>query len=257
MTEALLTLRGVSVRYGPRLALDGVDLTLGRGTSTALVGSNGSGKTTLLELLAGLLSASSGTIDFPGGERPRVGLVQQRHGADGWLPLTVGEILRMGRYRERGLLGRITGADRRLVADAAERLEVADLTTRQFGELSGGQQQRVLVAQALAGEPELLLLDEPLTGLDLASQARILDLVQELAAAGTTVVLSTHHLEEARACDQVVLLAGRVVASGIPTEVLAAENLREAFAGRVLETDRGVVIDDHGHGDQRHGDHSH
>ena len=85
----------------------------------------------------------------------------------------------------------------------------------------------------------------------------LLDLVQELAAAGTTVVLSTHHLEEARACDQVVLLAGRVVASGIPTEVLAAENLREAFAGRVLETDRGVVIDDHGHGDQRHGDHSH
>ncbi|MCP5026918.1 MAG: metal ABC transporter ATP-binding protein [Actinomycetia bacterium] len=252
VTKALLTLRGVTVRYGAHRALNGVDLTLGRGTSTALVGSNGSGKTTLLELLAGLLAPSAGDIDLPPDGRPRVGLVQQRLGAGGWLPLTVGEILRMGRYRERGLLGRITGSDRRLVADAAERLEVADLGTRQFGELSGGQQQRVLVAQALAGEPELLLLDEPLTGLDIASQTRIIGLVEELAAAGTTVVLSTHHLEEARACQQVVLLAGRVVASGTPTEVLAPENLREAFAGRVLETDHGIVIDDHGHGDHSH-----
>ncbi|MCP4084542.1 MAG: metal ABC transporter ATP-binding protein [Actinomycetia bacterium] len=223
-------------------------MTLERGSTTALVGSNGSGKTTLLRILGGLIEPSAGEMQIDGGQPPRVALVQQRHGADRWLPLTVAEILRMGRYRDHGLLGRFTSRDKELVADAAHRLEVAELGHRQFGELSGGQQQRILVAQALAADPELLLLDEPLTGLDLASQARILDLVADLARAGTTVVLSTHHLEEARACDQVVLLSTRVVAVGSPASVLAADNLREAFAGRVLETDEGFVIDDHGHG---------
>jgi ABC-type Mn2+/Zn2+ transport system ATPase subunit len=126
---------------------------------------------------------------------------------------------------------------------------VGELLARGFDELSGGQQQRVLVAQALVAEPSLLLLDEPITGLDLPSQATILRVMSEHAEAGGTVVFSTHHLAEARRADGVVLLAGEVVAHGAPGDVRRPELLASAFGGRVLHVDESaVLVDDHGHG---------
>ena len=197
-------------------------------------------------VLAGLLKPTSGTVARRAGAV--VSFVAQHQFQHRWMPLSVGEVLRMGRYGERGLLGRIRADDRRAIAAAAERMAVGDLLRRPFGALSGGQRQRVLVAQALAAEPDLLLLDEPITGLDLTSQQRILDLIADERAAGTAVVLSTHHLGEARCTDRVLLLAGCVIADGPPAEVLRPDLLTEAFGDRVVRGDDGaVVIDDHGH----------
>ena len=241
------------MHYGANVALAPTTIAIHAGRSVALVGPNGSGKSTLLLLLAGLLKPTSGTVARR--EGVVVSFVAQHQFQHRWMPVSVGEVLRMGRYGARGLLGRVRADDRRAIAAAAERMGVGDLTRRPFGALSGGQRQRVLVAQALAAEPDLLLLDEPITGLDLPSQQRILDLVAEERTSGTTVVLSTHHLGEARCTDRVLLLAGCVVADGPPEQVLRPDLLTEAFGNRVVRRDDGaVVIDDHGHAEEIHDD---
>jgi ABC-type Mn2+/Zn2+ transport system ATPase subunit len=234
------------VHFGPVVALAPTTIELRRGESVALVGANGSGKTTLLSLLAGLRTATDGSVEVAGS----VAMVTQHHEHHRWMPLSVDEVLRMGRYRQRRLLGRIGAIDRRALTEAAEQLEVQHLRRRAFGDLSGGQQQRVLVAQALAAEPDLLLLDEPITGLDLPSQLTILDVIAGHAAAGGTVIFSTHHLAEARRAERVLLMAGCVLADGPPETVLVPGLLAEAFGGRVIRHDgSSIVVDDHGHDD--------
>ena len=249
---------GVSVRYGDVVALDTTTTDFRRATSVALVGANGSGKSTVLRLLGGLLSPTSGTVvRAPGVE---AAFIAQQHEHHDWMPLPVDEVIRMGCYRARGLLGRITRADREEVRGVAERLDVADLLRRSFSELSGGQRQRVLVAQALIGSPKLLLLDEPITGLDLPSQEAILSIIDAEVDAGATVVFSTHHLEEAKRAQRVMLLAGCVIADGVPDEVLRPEHLATAFGGRLLRIGgEALLVDDHGHGHSHDfgDDHSH
>jgi ABC-type Mn2+/Zn2+ transport system ATPase subunit len=237
----------VSVRYADVVALDRTTTTFRRGTSVALVGANGSGKSTVLRLLAGLLDPTTGSVErLPGVE---AAFIAQQHEHHDWMPLPVDEVIRMGCYRARGLLGRITRTDRTEIRDVAERLEVADLLRRPFSELSGGQRQRVLVAQALIGAPQLLLLDEPITGLDLPSQEAILSIIDEEVAGGSTVVFSTHHLEEAKRAGRVMLLAGCVIADGAPDDVLRPEHLATAFGGRLLRIGgEALLVDDHGHG---------
>jgi ABC-type Mn2+/Zn2+ transport system ATPase subunit len=239
------------VHYGSTIALAPSSFSVAAGTSVALVGANGSGKTTLLSLLAGLVAPEDGQVDVSG----TVAMVAQHRHHHDWMPLTVGEVLRMGRFRARGLLGRLRATDRELVSSAARRLEVDHLRTRSFGELSGGQQQRVLVAQALAADPDVLLLDEPITGLDLPSQLRILDVIDACVAEGRIVVFSTHHLAEARRAARVLLLAGCVLADGPPADVLVPALLAEAFGGRLIRDDGStVVVDEHGHDDEGHHD---
>lgn len=236
----------VSVRYGDLVALDRTSATFDASTSVALVGANGSGKSTVLRLLAGLLEPSTGSVV----RQPDVeaSFVAQQHGHHSWMPLPVIEVLQMGCYRRRGLLGRINRSDRAEIRHVAGRLEIADLLSRAFGELSGGQRQRVLVAQALIGMPALLLLDEPITGLDLPSQETILRIVDEEVARGACVVFSTHHLEEAKRASRVMLLAGCVIADGEAQDVLVPEMLALAFGGRLLRVGDAVLVDDHGHG---------
>jgi len=250
----LLTVSDLRVSFGTRVALDRVTLTLERGHSAAVIGPNGSGKTTLLHAIAGLRKPSKGRIVLDPPDIT-VAYVTQRHDHSRWMPLTAGEVLTMAAYGRRGLLQPLRAEDRDARDDAADRLGVHDLSSRQFGELSGGQQQRVLLAQALAQQPELLLLDEPITGLDLISQQRILDVISDETDRGTAVMLSTHHLDEARHCDDVLLLATALVAHGPPDEVLTRERLREAFTGSLLGDHREhdhdldlLLLDDHGHG---------
>lgn len=232
------------VHYGPVVALAPVTFDIVRGESVALVGANGSGKTTLLSLLAGLIAPEDGTIDVAG----TVAMVTQQRDHHRWMPLSVDEVLRIGRFQRRGLLGRLRSDDRAAIDEAAHLLEVSHLRRRSFGELSGGQQQRVLVAQAVAAEPDLLLLDEPITGLDLPSQLRILEVIDRHARAGGSVVFSTHHLAEARRAARVMLLAGCLLAEGSPAEVLVPPLLAEAFGGRLVRDDgMSIVVDDHGH----------
>jgi ABC-type Mn2+/Zn2+ transport system ATPase subunit len=249
---------GLSVSFGHRPVLDRVSFTVPPGTSAAVIGPNGSGKTTLLNTIVGIVAPSAGSVSA--GPVSGIAYVLQHRHTSSWLPLTAGEVLTMGRYAERGLLRRLRSRDRELIRRAADRMEVEGLLGRQFGELSGGQRQRVLLAQALVREPSVLLLDEPITGLDLASQQRILDLIDAEVAAGTTVLLTTHHLDEARHCDAVLLLAGRVVAFGPPDLVLQPTQLRSAFGDRMLGDHHGhdhggdlLMIDDHGHGQEELG----
>jgi zinc/manganese transport system ATP-binding protein len=242
----VVTAVDVCVHYGTTVALAPSTLAIESGTSTALVGPNGSGKSTLLGLLAGLVRPTAGTLAVA--EDARIAFVAQQQHQHRWMPLSVEDVLRMGRYAERGLLGRLGQRDHAAVDAAARRLDVDDLRRRPFGELSGGQRQRVLVAQALAAAPDLLLLDEPITGLDLASQERILEIIAAETEAGTAVVISTHHLGEARRTDRVLLLAGCVLAVGSPHDVLQPRLLAEAFGDRLVTSGAAtLVVDEHGH----------
>ena len=248
---ALVELVDASARFGTRTALAPTTIACESGTSLALVGPNGSGKTTLLRLIAGLLEPASGEVRTAPGVR--VAYVAQHQHQHGFMPLTVREVLNMSRYGQRGLLGRFRAVDRRAIAAAEELLDVTDLRDLGFGELSGGQRQRVLVASAVATDAAVLLLDEPVTGLDIPSQQRIMDVIRDQRDQGRLVVMSTHDLDEARQCDRVLLLAGRVVADGPPEEVLVREHLAAAFDSHLIDGQGGLrVLDDHGHGSRDH-----
>lgn len=255
MTDTAVEGRAVTVAFGGRTALDRCDVVLPGGAVTALVGPNGSGKSSLLSAVAGLVPLRAGTLTVfgrpPGsrGHSTRVAYVLQSTPANETLPITVREVVTMARYAHRGLFGRLDATDRRAVDAALERLEVADKAERHLRELSGGERQRVLVAQGLAQDADLLLLDEPVTGLDLSSREQILSVVAEVRARGGTVVVATHDLGDAERADHVVLLAGRAVAAGPPDTVITADNLRRAYHGRALAEDtvERFHIDEHVH----------
>jgi ABC-type Mn2+/Zn2+ transport system ATPase subunit len=218
---------------------------------TALVGPNGSGKTTLLHVFAGLIEPRTGTIEFgmcaPGDDSTRLAYVLQSQQTSQQLLVTAREVVALARSARHGVFGRLDRSDRDAIDDALERLEISHLANRHLAEMSGGQRQRVFIAQGLAQGAEVLLLDEPVAGLDLASTHTIRQAIDEERAAGRTVVVATHDLEEARRADFVVMLAGRVVAAGAPADVLRAENLREAYHGRVIELGDGMMTVDDAH----------
>jgi manganese transport system ATP-binding protein len=225
--------RGVTLGYGDHVAIRASDFVIPTGKITAVIGPNGSGKSTILNAIAGLLVPKSGTITTFGKEpqdvRSRVSYVLQYTPVTQGTPITVGEVVAMGRYPITGLFGRMTRSDRDRVSEAMRELAITDLAGRHLGELSGGQRQRVYVAQGIAQEHDLLLLDEPLTGLDLVSAQAIDRIIHAEPERGCSVVLTTHDLEEAKAADHVLLVAGHVIAQGAPEQVLTMDNLREAY----------------------------
>ncbi|MBQ1082003.1 MULTISPECIES: zinc ABC transporter ATP-binding protein AztA [unclassified Nocardiopsis] len=199
--------------YGGTDVLRGVSAEIPEGAVTALVGANGAGKSTLLGVLAGTVAPRSGTVVPADARRPA--FVVQRSAVPDALPLTVRATVAMGRWAHRGWWRPLTRHDRAVVDRCLERTGVADLAHRRLGELSGGQRQRALIAQGLAQEAGLLLLDEPSAGLDHRSMARVRELVSEVASEGVTVVHATHFAEEARDADHVLTLeAGRVAPTG-------------------------------------------
>ncbi len=154
----------------------------------------------------------------------------------------------MGRYATAGPFRRLRAEDREAVDTALEALAITDLVRRPLRELSGGQRQRAFVAQGLAQGADVLLLDEPITGLDLVSRQHILDAIAKERAAGRAVMVSTHDLGDAAAADHLLLLAGRVVASGPPAEVLTEANLAAAYGGHLLRIgEQTLILDDHPH----------
>jgi len=241
---------GVVYRYGARTAIEPSTFAIRAGAITALIGPNGSGKSTILSGIAGLLRPASGRLVVRPVDSgpPRVAYVLQTTKVNDSLPVTVREVVTMGRYATAGGYRRLRALDRAAVAEAMERTGIADLARRHIDELSGGQRQRVLVAQGLAQDHDLLLLDEPLTGLDLPSARAIDDAIHDEHARGCTVVMTTHDLEEARAADEVLLLAGRVVAYGPPAQVLTTANLAAAYGPSLLHVSGAeIFIDDPAH----------
>lgn len=262
MTIPAIVANDIVLAHGDHVALDSSSMQIDAGRVVACIGPNGSGKSTLLDAITGLMPLRKGELRVldaaPG--RGSIAYVFQTTDTPEHLPLTVREVVTIGRYRITGLLGRLGGEGRAAVERAMERTDVTELADRQLLELSGGQRQRVLVAQGLAAEADLLVLDEPMTGLDVVSRRRILEVMDEERAAGRTVVFSTHDLSEAASADQVVLLAGRIVACGSPTEVLTEEHLMEAYRGRLIDVAGVRLIDDphhHGARQDRHDGHLH
>jgi len=239
-----ITIDGLEVNYGDAVALCDVRFTLPVGTSLAVIGPNGSGKSTLLGALAGIVEPSAGTMAVAG-DVPT--LVLQTTEVDKSLPITVRDAVSMARYPTLGLFRRFRSVDREAVHIAMRRMAIEDLANRQIHELSGGQRQRVLVAQGLAQDTNVLLLDEPVTGLDMTSLAKILDVIDEEVEAGRTVVLTTHSLEEARRCNQVLLLDTTQIAFGSPDEVLIERHLRETFGGAFVRVGDKLILDDPHH----------
>ncbi|MFE6925216.1 zinc ABC transporter ATP-binding protein AztA [Nocardia sp. NPDC057663] len=216
---AAIKIEHLTAGYGATPVLSEISATIPRGQITAIVGPNGSGKSTLLGVLAGTVPTQSGTVHRSTTQRPA--FVMQHTAIPPTLPLTVGETVAMGRWAHRGPWRRLTREDRAIARACLERMDLTALASRRLDTLSGGQRQRTLLAQALAQQSDLLLLDEPATGLDAASQAAISDAVAEVSAAGVTVVQATHDLAEADKAEHCLLLGeGRLIAAGQPGEVV-------------------------------------
>ncbi|GGW99231.1 ABC transporter ATP-binding protein [Streptomyces malachitofuscus] len=210
---------GLSAGYAGREVLHQLSAEIPKSAVTALVGPNGSGKSTLLGVLAGVIRPTAGELHRGGGRPPA--FVPQRGAAGDALPLTVRQTVEMGRWRDRGPWRRLTRRDRAIVGTAMDRLGITELASRQLGELSGGQRQRALIAQGLAQESDLLLLDEPTTGLDPEATEGVAALLADLVTEGVTVVQATHDLDAARAADICVLLReGHLAGQGPPGQLL-------------------------------------
>jgi ABC-type Mn2+/Zn2+ transport system ATPase subunit len=249
---------GVSAGYGRRPALTDVSLEVRAGSLLAVIGPNGAGKSTLLKLIAGLIRPSAGRLTVlgepPGAAARSVAYLPQAEAVDWEFPLTVTEVVMMGRYARLGIGREPRAVDRARVADALETVGMADAARRQIGALSGGQRRRVFLARALAAEPELYLLDEPVTGVDVRTQEDLMDVLEAEARSGKTVIATTHDLIcAAQRFHEAALLNGRLVAHGPADLVLDQRLLAETYGGHVLVLpgDGGrLVLDDAHHHDE-------
>jgi ABC-type Mn2+/Zn2+ transport system ATPase subunit len=235
---APLVAEDVWAGYGDRTVLSGVSFALRPATLTGLIGPNGSGKSTLIKVILGLLKPWRGGVRVFGEQvsevRGRVGYMPQIELVDWAFPVTVHDLVTLGRYGRLRRLRPPSAADRAAVREALERVNLWDLRRRQIGELSGGQQRRLLLARALARSAELLLLDEPLAGLDIGAQEDLERLLRDLVDGGSTLLVATHDLHHvAHSYDDVLCLNGEVIAHGPPSEALTEDVLQRTF-GRQL-----------------------
>ena len=231
--------RDVTVTYRNGLtALRQASFALPRGTITALVGVNGAGKSTLFKAIMGFVPLAGGAITLLGQSVPQalkrnlVAYVPQAEEVDWSFPVLVEDVVMMGRYGHMGFLRRASDADRAAVDTALARVGLSDLRKRQIGELSGGQKKRVFLARALAQDGQVILLDEPFTGVDVKTEEAIIALLRELRAEGRVMLVSTHNLGSVpEFCDRVVLVKGTVLAHGPTETTFTRANLERAFGG--------------------------
>ena len=231
---SLIVARDVSVNYGPRRVLSGVNLSVEPGEFLGLIGPNGAGKTTLMRALLGLVVPTEGTVTVAGKQgsavREAIGYVPQRHEVAWDFPIDIYSMVLNGTLTQRPWVVRPRAEDRAAAEQALSAVHLADLRERTVGELSGGQRQRVLVARALVRRPKVLLLDEPFTGLDIPSTESLLALFRTLVDEGISIVMSTHNIVEAvDSCDRLVLFNGRVVADGTPETLNDSQPWMDTF----------------------------
>lgn len=226
----------LTVDYGEVRALDAVSVKLQAGRVVGLLGMNGSGKSTLFASIMGTVRPTTGSIRLFGGPPVRarkanqVSYMPQSEAVDWDFPLSVNDVVMTGRYGHLGFTRRPRAIDRAVVAEALDRVGLAELAGRQIGALSGGQRKRVFVARAIAQQAQLLLLDEPFAGVDKGSERTMIEVLRGLAAEGCGILISTHDLAGVpELCDEVVLLKNRVLFQGPPAEALSAERLAMAF----------------------------
>lgn len=233
MATTTISADHLCVGYCKRPIVEGVTLDMQPGELLVLIGTNGSGKSTLLKTLAGLILPVHGDLHLLGdhaGQLPkRVAYLPQHPVSSHTLPLCVRDMVAMGRYAHLGLLKRASKEDQFIVEESMRRVGIEEQANKPIRDLSGGQQQRTHLAQVLARQAEVLLLDEPTAGLDINGRKLVASLIAAERARGVTVVMATHELLDAEHATSVMLLAQRVVALGPPDVALRDEFLRECF----------------------------
>jgi zinc transport system ATP-binding protein len=234
----IIELKEVTVRFQNLIALENVTLQVRRGDFLAVIGPNGSGKTTLIRAILGLVQPAHGTVRLFGkaprdfAEWSRIGYVPQIARIDPRFPIRIFDVVLMGRYGQVGLVRRPTRRDREAARAALERVGLAELANRPIGRLSGGQRQRVLVARALAAEPELLILDEPTSGVDVGTTEGLFELLGRFRRQGMTIIVVSHDVGVvAQHVSTVACLNRTLIAHGRPEEVLRPDIL-ECMYGR-------------------------
>ncbi|MBK1883147.1 metal ABC transporter ATP-binding protein [Luteolibacter pohnpeiensis] len=247
MSSTKLEVSGLSVAYpNGHQALDRVSFQLSSGTICALVGMNGCGKSTLFKSIMGFVRPSGGKVEIHGKpvreslKQQLVAYVPQSEEVDWQFPVSVWDVTMMGRYGAMNFLRIPRAIDKRKVEESLRRVNMWDFKDRQIGELSGGQKKRVFLARALAQGGQVILLDEPFTGVDIKTEKEIVTLLREIRQAGGIVLVSTHDLGSVpNYCDEVVLLNRSVISSGPTSEVFTEENLSKAFGGMLRHTKVG------------------
>lgn len=234
-----LEVNNISVTYkNGHTALRDASFTLPKGSITALVGINGSGKSTLFKSIMGFVSLAQGSVEILGMpvkqalKKNLVAYVPQSEEIDWNFPVLVEDVVMMGRYGHMNMLRIPKKVDHDEVTAALDRVNMGEFRQRQIGELSGGQKKRVFLARALAQKGQVILLDEPFTGVDVQTEDQIMDLLKELRDEGKAVLVSTHNLGSVpEFCDRTVLINRTILASGTTDEVFTQENLQQAFGG--------------------------
>lgn len=234
-----LDVRNVTATYrSGNTALHDASFSIPRGTITALVGVNGSGKSTLFKSIMGFVPLARGSVSILGQpaaqalKRNLVAYVPQAEEVDWNFPILVEDVVMMGRYGHMNFLRMPGRRDREMVDEALARVNMSDFRKRQIGELSGGQKKRVFLARALAQEGQVILLDEPFTGVDVKTEEAIITLLGQLREEGRVMLVSTHNLGSVpEFCDRAVLLNRTVLASGLTADTFTRENLEKAFGG--------------------------
>ena len=259
--QPILDVSHLTVRYNGRAALEDITFHLHEAERVAVVGPNGAGKSTLFKVVSGVLSPTSGEVKIFG-SRPRghvcIGYIPQRSQVDWNFPVSVADVVMMGRSAKLGPFNWPHKKDWAFVQHALETVDISDLSSRQIGQLSGGQQQRMFIARALAQEAELMLMDEPLTGLDTPSQEGILDLLDRLKKENVTVMVATHDLDQAEShFDRIMLLNHQIVSFGEPAEVLHTDNLLKAYGGKLKPLDGQNILNMDDCCDEGEHDHTH
>ncbi len=254
MTGPALQIDDLSVAYNSRWALEGATFSVPRGAMLGVVGPNGGGKSTMVKALLGLVPAQRGTVRVLGQRLDRrvrrlVGYVPQQDEVNWNFPVSAFDVVLMGRLPALKLFRRYSARDREMARKALETVGMSHVSDARIRELSGGQQQRVFLARALAQEAEVLLLDEPVSGVDAPSQREIFELLRRLQDAGKTIVVTTHDLSSvAERFDLAMLLNRKVVGLGRPDDVLTEELLNETYESRlmILNIEGRTVAVEHG-----------
>jgi manganese/zinc/iron transport system ATP- binding protein len=233
-----LEVHDLTVSYHRKPVLWNVDLAVPPGKLVGIIGPNGAGKSTLIKAIMGLLPLSSGWVQVFGRpierQRERVAYVPQRESVDWTFPVTAMDVVLMGRYGALRWYKRISRKDREIAREALNQVGMLAYADRQISNLSGGQQQRVFLARALTQDSQIYLMDEPFTGVDAATESAIVKLLQELRAAGKTVLVVNHDLQTAKEYfDMLILLNMRLVAFGPTEEVFTPELLQKTYGGRL------------------------
>jgi len=274
--DTLVRFEAVSAGYDAQPVLRDIDLSIARGAFVGIVGPSGAGKTTLLRAMVGAVPKLTGTVTIGGrpvgfGSTPNVGWVPQLETVDWNFPATVREVVLMGRWSNRPWLPWASQSDQHKVDGLLERLGIGGLGDRHIRSLSGGQQQRVFLARAMVSDPDLLLLDEPTSGVDIKTRDDILHLLADLNADGVTIVLTTHELNSVAAhLPWVVCINGGVIAEGDPDEIFTSTILGRTYGAelRVVRQEGSLLVADaaphalrdalrHRHGDFEHSHHEH